>query len=158
VENKVDLLKQSFDMAANRMKVLLGEALGAEKGNAIDKLFALEHFAEHMLRGEEDRLMNQLGTYYPEVAGEVNKAREELVMNFTRANLKEGIAQGLYRDDLNIEYISILYYGHILAVHESVVTRETLDFNGLRKASLRYHIRGIASSKGLDYLNKRLTQ
>jgi len=48
----------------------------------------------------------------------------------------------------------LLYYGHILAVHEGVVSNENIKLDQLRKTSLRYHIRGIASANGLEYLNQ----
>lgn len=158
VENKNDLIDQCFDMAASHMKGVMLEELAHSQGNAIDKLFALETFAEKNLRGEEDRLMNQLQMYYPEVSAKVNAQRETLVMGFTLKNLEEGMAQGLYRADLNVKAIAILYYGHVLAVHENVVGDNDVDFDELRKVSLRYHIRGIASAKGLEYLNQRITQ
>lgn len=158
VENKNDLLDQCFEMAAAHMKGVMLEELAQFDGNAIDKLFALESFAEKNLRGEEDRLLNQLQMYYPEVSAKVNAQRESLVMGFTLKNLAEGMAQGLYRADLNVKAIAILYYGHVLAVHENVVGDNDIDFDELRKVSLRYHIRGIASAKGLEYLNQRITQ
>jgi hypothetical protein len=37
-------------------------------GNAIDDLFAIERFAEEHMRDEEDRLIDQLDHYYPELA------------------------------------------------------------------------------------------
>lgn len=158
VDNKADLVRQVFSSAVEELFTAMNELFDASTpGNAIDKLFALERFAEQHLRGEEDRILEQLVQYYPEIAVEVKNARQRMVATFTRANLEEGIAEGLYREDLNIEYITILYYGHILAVHESVIGGD-VDFNELRKASLRYHIRGIASAKGLHYLNELLKQ
>jgi AcrR family transcriptional regulator len=156
VSNKKDLLDQVFEMAVGHMKERFESIFSDFNGNAIDKLFALERFAEENLRGEEDRLMDQLKQYYPELAARVFAAREALVNSFTVQNLKEGIEEGLYREDVNIEYISIIYYGHVLAVHESIVHHRNVNVDGLRKASLRYHIRGIASQKGLIYLNQNI--
>lgn len=156
--NKVDLMQQAFDFAASQMGEELNANLAAIDGNAIDQLFALEQFAEQKLRGDEDRLLAQLDLYYPEVARAINAKRESIVSDITKANLHRGILEGIYRNDINVEYITILYYGHILAVHETIVAKESLNLNELRKASLRYHIRGIASLKGLEYLNQRIHQ
>jgi len=156
--NKVDLMEQAFDFAASQMGAELKSNLGSIEGNAIDQLFALEQFAEQRLRGEEDKILAQLDLYYPEVARIINAKRESIVSEITKTNLHRGMKEGIYRDDINVEYITILYYGHILAVHETVVAKESLNLNELRKASLRYHIRGIASLKGLEYLNQRIHQ
>lgn len=154
VDNKQDFLMKAFLFIAEVMKMELHAAVSSKKGNAIDELFAIEKFAELRVRGEEDKLIFQLGYYYPEVATILKKKREEIVFSFTRINLNKGIEEGTYRNDLHIEHIAMLYYGHILALHESVISDTTLDLDDLRKTSLKYHIRGIASAKGLDYLNK----
>ena len=154
VANKEDLLLQVFDFLADTMQMEIGEALQKRHGNAIDRLFALESFAEGRLRGDEDQLLFQLGHFYPELALHLKKRREEIVFGFTKANLQEGIEQGLYREDLQVDHIALLYYGHILAVHENIISEQALDTVALRQTSLRYHIRGIASAKGLEYLHQ----
>jgi len=156
VDNKLDLLHQAFELVAGHMAEELQENLAHVRGNAIDQLFALEQFAEKNLRGAEDRLWGQLEKYYPDVAQKVNSQRQAIVSSITRKNLEQGLREGVYREDINIEFITILYYGHILAVHESIVGSEVQNLDDLRKASLRYHIRGIASLEGLTYLNERI--
>lgn len=80
--------------------------------------------------------------------------REDIVFAVTKRNLERGIREGLYREDLQVDHIALLYYGHILAVHEGVISNEQIKLDQLRKTSLRYHIRGIASASGLAYLNQ----
>ena len=156
VDNKLDLLHQVFQLTAGHMANELQDNLAHVTGNAIDQLFALEKFAEKNLRGEEDRLLAQLVQYYPEVAQKAKNHRQTIVCAITRKNLEQGMREGLYRKDINIDFITILYYGHILAVHETVVGKDMPNLDELRKASLRYHIRGIASLQGLEYLNQRI--
>lgn len=154
VSNKEDLLEKVFMGVVDRMEVEVAAVMSTTSGNAIDKLFALEAFAEVRMRGEEDQLLFQLGYYYPELAARLKKRREGIVLGITRENLRQGIEQGLYREELHVDHIALLYYGHILAVHENVISEEGLDTDALRQTSLRYHIRGIASAKGLEYLNQ----
>ena len=106
------------------------------------------------MRGEEDKLLLQLEVYYPKVENLLKKKREEIIFGMTRKNLEQGISEGLYREDIQVDHITLLYYGHILAVHETIVADQKRDLNELRHTSLLYHIRGIASAKGLDYLNQ----
>lgn len=154
VSNKEDLLEKVFMGIADRMQEEVTAVMSDSSGNAIDKLFALEAFAEVRMRGEEDQLLFQLGYYYPELAERLKKKREGIVLEITKDNLRQGIEQGLYRDDLHVDHIALLYYGHILAVHENVISEEGVDTDALRQTSLRYHIRGIASTKGFEYLNQ----
>ena len=154
VANKEDLLKQVFDFLADTMQHELDNAMNEVAGNAIDRLFALEAFAEERMRGEEEGLLFQLERYYPELAMHMKKRREGIVFGFTKENLNQGIQQGLYREDLHVDHIALLYYGHVLAVHENIISEYAIDTVALRQTSLRYHIRGIASAAGLDYLHQ----
>jgi len=154
VSNKADFLFQSFSFFAQSMEGVLYEVLEKNGGNAIDDLFAIERFAEKHMRGDEDRLIGQLEQYYPELAPRLKKKREEVVFKITQDNLKKGIEEGLYRQDIAVDHITILYYGHILATHENNIAERPADLDELRQTSLRYHIRGIASDKGIQYLNQ----
>jgi AcrR family transcriptional regulator len=154
VKNKEDLLEKVFEQAAAFMKAELEEAISQVNGNAIDQLFAMERFAEVRMRDDKDRLLHQLDHYYPSIAKGMKVKREDIVFKVTKRNLEQGIREGLYRADLHVDHITLLYYGHILAVHEGVVSNENIKLDQLRKTSLRYHIRGIASANGLEYLNQ----
>jgi len=154
VKNKEDLLEKAFEQAAASMKSELEKAISNVEGNAIDQLFAMERFAEVRMRDDKDRLLHQLEHYYPAIANGMKAKREDIVFTVTKRNLQRGILEGLYREDLHVEHIALLYYGHILAVHEGVISNEHIKLDQLRKTSLRYHIRGIASSSGLEYLNQ----
>ncbi|MBL6658960.1 MAG: TetR/AcrR family transcriptional regulator [Cryomorphaceae bacterium] len=154
VKNKEDLLEKAFEQAVVFMKAELEEAISNVDGNAIDQLFAMERFAEVHVRDDKDRMLHQLEHYYPSIATNMKAKREDIVFTVTKRNLEQGIREGLYRADLHVDHITLLYYGHILAVHEGVVSNENIKLDQLRKTSLRYHIRGIASANGLEYLNQ----
>ena len=154
VSSKNDFLHQAFSFFAGSTEDILKSTLEAEGGNAIDDLFAIEKFAEEHMRGDEDKLIRQMEQYYPELATKLKKKREQIVFGITKNNLEKGIEEGLYREDIVVEHIMILYYGHILATHENNVSEHPAALNELRQTSLKYHIRGIASEKGIQYLNQ----
>ncbi len=154
VNNKSDFLLKAFSAFAALMESSLFQSVEFYGGNAIDDLFAIERFAEKHIRGDEDRLIGQMEQYYPDLASILKKKREEIVFNVTHRNLKKGIQEGLYRKDLEVDYITILYYGHILAAHENNVSEQPTSLDQLRQTSLKYHIRGISSNKGIKYLNQ----
>ena len=154
VKNKEDLLEKAFEQAAAFMKAELEDAISSVGGNAIDQLFAMERFAEVHMRDDKDRLLHQLEHYHPSIANGMKAKREDIVFTVTKGNLERGISEGLYRTDLQVDHISLLYYGHVLAVYEGVISNEHIKLDQLRKTSLRYHIRGIATANGLEYLNQ----
>lgn len=152
VSNKEDLMLQTFQRVELMIKAQMEQFVELDQNNAIDKLFALEQFAKSHLREGLHSLIVQLDQYYPAVAHEMKVRRENIMFTFTKKNLREGIREGLYRQDLHVDHITLLYYGHVLATHDNFVSA-SFDTDELRKTSLLYHIRGIASPKGLEYLN-----
>ena len=64
-----------------------------------------------------------------------------------------GIEMGLYRDDMDIEIIAKLYVSRIdNLIDTDLFPIEEFDFNELVDQNFKYHLRGIVSRKGLDYL------
>ena len=68
-----------------------------------------------------------------------------------------GIEKGLYRNDLKIEIITKLMLSKIEAiVSEEVFPLTEYNFRELLDENRVYHIRGIATLKGLKYLENKL--
>ena len=65
-------------------------------------------------------------------------------------NMRQGIQAGLYRDDLNVDVIASIYVYQVgnLEVLDDV----DVPFYEAMRDIFEYHIRGIATEKGLKYL------
>jgi hypothetical protein len=71
------------------------------------------------------------------------------------ANLKRGISQKLYREDLNVERTALIRYNTMVGIMEDPKMGDDPAPRGeMLHYSLLLHIRSIASAQGLAYLQE----
>lgn len=156
VSNKGDLVDKGIKAKFEQVTFTL-KGFSNSVDNAIDELFAIDRYFDEMMRETHPAVMFQLSKYYPETFRWLDHAKDEFVLDITRANLNIGIKQGLYRPDLNVEYISYIYMAHTNLMEGGTnVPQEICESPEFHKHHLIYHIRGIGSEKGLHYLNNKL--
>ncbi|MDD2412904.1 MAG: hypothetical protein PHR79_08325, partial [Bacteroidales bacterium] len=71
-------------------------------------------------------------------------------------NMEQGIQEGLYLDDFRINVIAKLYVQQVNNVSLIEDMNEDLSFDEILRNIFVYHIRGIASPKGVEYLKYKL--
>jgi hypothetical protein len=87
------------------------------------------------------------------------KARTVGIFEYILLNLKKGVAEGLYRKDMNMEIIAKLYLDRIENTHmQDLFTKEEFTSIKLFVELLTYHIRGIATEKGIQVLEKKIKE
>ena len=127
--------------------------------NAIEELFEISFFMNKLIRNQNHATDHDLKKYYPHHYQKMIKIRREGSFNYIYQNLKKGKAEGLYRDEINEEIISKVYISRVESIHlNDMFTVE--EFTSLRLfiELLNYHIRGIATEKGIMVLNKKLKE
>lgn len=127
--------------------------------NAIDEIIKVSEFANQMLKGMHPSVMFDLKKYYPESFQIFQNHKNVFIKQTVQANLERGIAEGLYRDNINVDIISALYLAKIEVIWNSEVFPPTeYTYAQIHLEMIRYHIRGIASPKGLEYLSQRISK
>jgi hypothetical protein len=72
-------------------------------------------------------------------------------------NMEKGIREGLYRPDLNIDVIARIYISRFDVTFDGeLFPQDKYRFEDVIWEMFRYHIRGIASDKGVKYLIKKV--
>ncbi|MDP2161685.1 MAG: TetR/AcrR family transcriptional regulator, partial [Flavobacterium sp.] len=66
-----------------------------------------------------------------------------------------GIAQGLYRSEVDIELYSKFYYLLIFQINESTILEK--EASALELKALEYHTRALSTSNGVEELEKQLS-
>ena len=127
--------------------------------NAIEELFEISIFMNKLIRDQNPATEHDLKKYYPQHFQKTIKARREGIYNYILQNLKKGIKEGLYRKDMDIEIIAKLY----LSRTENNQLNELFtveEFTSLKPfiEVLSYHIRGIATEKGILVLEKKVKE
>jgi AcrR family transcriptional regulator len=127
--------------------------------NAIEELFEISMFMNKMMRRMNSTTEHDLKKYYPGHYEKTLKARREGIYNYILANLKKGIKEGLYRKELNKEVIAKLYLWRSENAHlDELFTVEEFTSIKLFIELLTYHVRGIATEKGILVLEKKIKE
>lgn len=127
--------------------------------NAIEELFEISFFMNRMMKDQNPTTEYDLKKYYPHHYQKTVKARREGMYKYVLQNLKKGKEEGLYREDMDVEIIAKLYMSRSENTHfNELFTNEEFTSIKLFIEILTYHIRGIATKKGIIVLEKKIKE
>lgn len=127
--------------------------------NAIEELFEISIFMNKLMKDQNPATEHDLKKYYPHHYQKLVKTRRERIFNYILLNLKKGKEEGLYRREMNEEIISKLYLSRVESIHlTDLFTVEEFTSIKLFMELLMYHIRGIASQKGIMVMEKKIKE
>ncbi|MEZ4984548.1 MAG: TetR/AcrR family transcriptional regulator [Saprospiraceae bacterium] len=101
LDNKSDLVKQIIQKKAEEDVRVISQKQ-TEAANAIAELLSVAGYLIEQLRKLTPTFRYDLEKYYREVHEEIDSQHAAFFLALTEANLKRGIQEGLYRQDLNI--------------------------------------------------------
>lgn len=133
------------------------DAICAKGLNAIDESFEMMKFILGILKNIHPSIMFDMQKYHPSIMKEMMEGRSEQIFKCIYSNLEKGIQEGLYRDDLDPDIIANTYIAMVETMMKGVIYpkgEQTLPKVYLE--IFRYHTRGIASEKGLIYLQDKV--
>ena len=150
-KDKNDLVKQTMQLAIESDQQCLSELI--EKGNAIDKMVAINDQISEKLENIQPAVIFDLQKYYPEAWKIMEEHKSVFIYNQVRQNLINGIEEGLYRDNLEPELTAKIYVSLVNSIFESnLFDLKQTTYQRLHTEIARYHLRGIASERGLEYI------
>jgi len=125
--------------------------------NAIDEMLEIMQFVLGILKNIHPSVQFDLQKYHPDVYRAMKENRDRAVFDCMMQNTKKGQREGYYRKDFNAEVINKVYIGRMdLIFDQSMFPVEQFTLTSLYKEMFSYHIRGIASEKGLEFLDLKL--
>ena len=156
VQNKSDLVEQSFASHHCRVKNMIS-TICKKHENSIDELFEIDEGVCQLMKNRHPSMAFNLKKYYPKVWGMLEDLKKKHILKTVKNNLESGIKQGMYRTDIHVEVIAKLVMSRVDAlVDDELFPLTEYDFRQLLKENRVYHIRGIATEKGIEYLEKKL--
>jgi len=158
ITDKDDLVGKFVDneVAIRREEICKCFGIGL---NAIEELFEISLFMNKLLHDQNAATEYDLKKYYPQHYQKTLKASREGIYSYILVNLKKGIKEGLYRKDLNIEIIAKLYLwrSEDLRISDLWNVEEFTSIKFFMEL-LNYHIRGIATEKGIIALERKVKE
>ena len=156
--DKNDLVeKMTSHLCAGHEQVING--ICAQGLNAIDEHFEITRFIAGQLAQMHPSIHYDLEKYHPKAWEILQNMEDRNVIAIVTANMEKGIREGLYRDDLNIPVIARIYVARMDAVFDGeLFPVNEYNFVDILWEQFRYHIRGVASPKGVKYLMKKMNK
>lgn len=152
VDNKADLVQKAIEVHFNLEEKTMRQ-IAATHENAIDEMLAIANQIIQMLGDMNPTIAFDLKKYYRSSWEWVENHRKQVLYKTIVNNITNGVAQGLYRQNLKPELIALFY----IAKSESIVALEH-NYKPVEAfiEFFKYHIYGIASEQGGAYLKNNL--
>jgi TetR/AcrR family transcriptional regulator, cholesterol catabolism regulator len=128
-----------------------------EAENAIDELFQISKFVLEQVGNINPVVFYDLKKYHPEGWQIMVEHKWGFILNSIRENIDRGIKEGIYRDNLDKEIVARLYVASTdVIMGGEVFPWPEFRFDQVFIETLRFHIRGMANEKGMNYLKERI--
>ena len=153
-KNKSELVNATTFSLFDAISDIVNDIIEQEK-NPIEEIYVIKHELMNHLKNEKSSPQYQLQKYYPEIFIKLKEKQFGMMHTCVTDNLERGIALGVYRSDLNVDFLSKLYFYSLLNIRNSDIfpLKENTLFD-LIEQFYEYHLRGICTEKGLVILNQ----
>jgi AcrR family transcriptional regulator len=155
VANKTELVEMVLNYMREKERTVCIDG-DIRQMNAIDILLAVSINVSKQLKDMNPINAYELQKYYPTIYREfINKKRDH-VYEQVKQNFAQGIAEGIYRNDLDIDLVARLYIQKLIDVHDpEFLSSGNFSIEKVFQVMFDNHIRGIANTEGLAYYEKQ---
>ena len=131
------------------------DCICALEKNPIEEIYDIKSFVMDHLKNEKSSPQHQLRKYYPKIYDSLKAKQFQVMQSCVTDNLRRGIEQGFYRENMDVEFISRIYFSGMMAIKDrDLFPLKQFSMNVLMEHYLEYHVRGICTPKGLEILNR----
>jgi len=153
-ENKTKLVEETtmnlFWVISNGIDQIV-----CKKYNPIEELYEIKKFVMSRLKDEKASPQYQLQKYYPKIHQTIREKQFEVMQDCVVDNIKRGIELGIYRENLNIQFVARIYFSGVNSLgNVDLFPNNMFTKIELEDYFLEYHLRGIVTPKGRKKLNE----
>jgi len=132
--------------------------MGIEQGeNAIDSMFLISKSVMENISAISPTVFFDLKKHYPEAWQKLVDHKWNFVYQMFLENIKRGMEEGLYRENMDPDIIARLYVASTdLIIAGEVFPWPDYQYGKVFLETFRFHIRGMASDSGIAYLKERI--
>jgi len=151
--NKEVLITETTLIAHKEIHQIINTII-ALNHNAIQENFEIRKMFQEMFNSSDNSPVYQLKKHYPEIYENVIKREIDECNIWFKQNIEKGIAEGLYRKNINSQSYTSFYYNLVFSIKES--TSSEREGQKLELEILEYHLRAMATPIGVIELEKHL--
>lgn len=156
VSDKKDLVNKGMCLCLEEEQLFLKQ-ITQESENAIDELIGFTRFVNSRLREMHVSVVYDIKKYHPDSWKLMEEHKNTFVRGAILKNIKRGIKEGIYRENLNPEIITSLYMIMVESFfHADDHFGKEVKLEELHLEMIRYHVRGVANEKGISLLKETL--
>ena len=153
-ESKADIVDLLLQRHLNNKNESMWEEISHGK-NAIEILIGITNLMKETIQDIPPLVKRDLVKHFPLQLKKSNEDLKNKIYEYIKQNVLKGIDQGLYRSNLNVELIA----RHYVVSFDRYIRQEVMDgidfsIDAYYEEILSYHIRGIATLKGVKILEK----
>jgi hypothetical protein len=158
VENKEELVMKVMQNFLHGDKCRVEDSL-KNASNSIDEFIMMQMDNFSRMHELNSSTLYDIQKYYPQCWKLFTEHKEKYIYAYMIQNLTKGQEEGLYRADLNAEIIAHIYINSIEILIQSGLEKfEKKSIVDLIREYVTYHLHGIVSEKGKEYLNNNLNK
>lgn len=155
-KNKTELVDAVTNHTFNMISSGIDD-ICALKENPIDELFDIKQFVMSHLKDEKSSPQYQLQKYYPKIYMSLKQKQFQVMHGCVKENLKYGIELGIYRDNIDVEFIARIYFTGLIGIKDKdQFPLDNYSMKTLMNYYYEYHLRGICTEKGIKKLEQQL--
>jgi len=140
----------------NQMKT---EAAFNASQNAVEQIIKILQLMECMVRGLNMVCYMEMQKFYPSAYKFLQMHKQEFLYKCVSENLKQGISEGLYREDIDIEIITRFRMESALIVFQNnIFPQDQYDIVKVNVQIFANYMYGIASIKGHKLITKHFDE
>lgn len=123
--------------------------------NALEEMLQLMQWHRQLLTELHPSLFHDLQKYHPQAWRVFEEHKNTFVLQKVIENLRRGMAEGVYRDDLDVEALARLRLAEIeLCFNPDVFPHRQFELQHLHVMCLEHFLLGISSLKGHKLINQ----
>ena len=124
--------------------------------NAIDILFYASSMVAKEMNQLNPKLKFELRKYYEPIFNQFLLRKRNNIYEQISKNIQQGIREGLYRENVNVELTAGLYVKNLVDMHnQDYCFIENITFEQIFEVMFETHIRAISTAEGIAYFEKR---
>jgi hypothetical protein len=152
--NKEILIEETTEAIHKEIHQIIDNII-IKNHNAIQENFEIRKMFKEMFKSSDNSPIYQLRKHYPEIYDKVMEREISECNSLFQQNIEKGIAQGLYRENINIQSYTKFYYSLVFSIKESTSSEQ--ESQKIELEILEYHTRAMATPQGLIELEKNLS-
>ena len=157
-KSKEDLIEKLFYYDDMKWEKKISE-IKINNLNAIDILIQVSIVVSDQMGRFDPKLKFEMKKYYETVFFNFMQKKQAHILEQISNNIIQGIAEGLYRDNLNVELVAGLYVRNLVDMHnKDYCFVENITFDQVFEAMFENHIRAISTAEGIKYFEKRKSE